>query len=386
MKTKYALMSGLVMLLATAAFAQVEYDDMYFNSKDRAKLNASKEVILARQYEEEDKTIVKTSPINPTDSYSGRSVNPEYTNRLKVNSNPSASASQYFISGYQPANVNKNVASNNCNCGNSMYNPYYGGYSMNPYYNGMYGNSMYGFASPYSSFYSPWGMSMMGSSFYRPGFSSMFGYGLGGMYGGMGYGFGNSWGNPWNYGYGSSFYNSFGYGGYGMPYYGYGGYISNYYGNNGMVVSGGDYNNTVYGKRSSRSSDTNNLIDRSRPESAYTRNGRTVATGRSRSDNSQSQYYDRGWKRDPSINSSRSMWSDNSGSTSGSRSAWSNGSSSSGRVSSSNNNNWGGNSNSRSSFNSFGSGGSSFGGGSRSGGSSFGGGGGSSGGGHSRGR
>ena len=84
MKTKYTLLTGVAVLAVTVAFGQVEHDDMYFNSKDRAKLNTSKQVVLAKQYKQEDLQAVKVSPINPTDSYSGRSVNPEYTNRLKT--------------------------------------------------------------------------------------------------------------------------------------------------------------------------------------------------------------------------------------------------------------------------------------------------------------
>ena len=370
MKTKYSLLTGLAVFAVTAAFGQVEHDDMYFNSKDRAKLNASKQVVLAKQYKQEDVQAVKTSPINPTDSYSGRSVNPEYTNRLKTNPNLANTDSQYFVSGYQPVSVNQNLASNSCNCtSNGNYtnfnNPYYSGYNgygMSPYY-GM--NS--GFGSPYSSFYSPWGMN---SGMYQPGWSSMLGYGFGGMSSGwfasISYGFGNSWGSPY-YGYGSP-YNSYGYG---MPY---GSYGSNYYGTPVVINNNIDSRNTtVYSKRANRSSDTDNLIDHTRPETGYTRTGREVATGRSRSE-SQSQYYDRGWKRDPEKNPSRSFWSDNtSNSSSRSQSSWSNNtwgnSNSSGRQSSSDS----GNNSSRSSFSSSDSGSRSMSSGSSSGASSGGG-------------
>ena len=344
MKSRYTLLTGLAVLAITAAFGQVEHDDMYFNSKDRVKLNASKEVVLAKQYKQQDAQAVKTSPINPTDSYSGRSVNPEYTNRLKTNPSLANNDAQYFVSGYQPISVNQNLASNNCNCTNNTFASPYGGYGMNTY--GM----NQGFGSPYSSFYSPWGMSS-GFQPFQPGWSSMLGYSFGGMnsggFGGMNYGFGNSWGNPWNnYGYGGGYfpYNSYGNG---MPY---GGYGSNYYGNNMIVVNnGGDYRNpAVYGKRANRSSDIDHTIDRSRPETGYIRDGRVVSNGRSRSE-SESQYYDRNWKRDPDKNPSRSMWSDNTNSSnSDARKGWNNSSSTStGRQSS----DWG-NSSSRSSVDS----------------------------------
>ena len=360
MKSRYTLLTGLAVLAITAAFGQVEHDDMYFNSKDRVKLNASKEVVLAKQYKQQDLQAVKTSPINPTDSYSGRSVNPEYTNRLNTNPNLGNSDTQYFVSGYQPVSVNQNLASNNCHCNNNSFSGPYGGYGMNAY--GM----NQGFGSPYSSFYSPWGMG--GFQPYQPGWSSMLGYSFGGMnsggFGGMNYGFGNSWGSPWNYGYGGGYFSNNSYG-YGMPY---GGYGSNYYGNNMTVINNGrDYHNpVVYGKRANRSSDTDNTIDQSRPETSFSRNGREVSNGRSRAEN-QSQYYDRNWKRDPDKNPSRAMWSDNTSSnqSSGTRTGWNNGSSNStGRQ----NSDWGNSYSSRSSYDgSRSSSGGSFSGGSSSG-------------------
>ncbi len=341
MKTKYSLLTGLAVFAITAAFGQVEHDDMYFNAKDRAEQNAFKEVVLAKQYKQQDAQAVKSSPINPTDSYSGRSVNPEYTNRLKTGANLGNTDNQYFISGYQPVSVNQNLASNNCNCNTNNFAWPYGGYGMNSF--GM----NQGFGSPFNSFYSPWGMG--GYQPYQPGWSSMLGYSFGGMnsgwFGGMNYGYGNSWGNPWNnYGYGGGYfpYNNYGFGGSGFR-------SNNFYGNNVIVLNNGsDYRNpVVYGKRANRSSDTDNTFDYSRPETNVTRTGREVSTGRSRSA-SENQYYDRNWKRDPDKNPSRTMWSDNASGNSGSgnRTGWNNNSSNStGRQSS----DWGNNS-SRSSY------------------------------------
>ncbi len=43
MKNKVVILNFAALLLASATFAQtVEYDDMYFTSKDRAKLKAQK--------------------------------------------------------------------------------------------------------------------------------------------------------------------------------------------------------------------------------------------------------------------------------------------------------------------------------------------------------
>jgi hypothetical protein len=82
MKTRVILFSMVLSVIGSAAFAQVEQDDMYFNSKDRAKLRESRktaDVALAsarkkdRQEEEELN--------NPKDTYSARNVNPEFTSR-----------------------------------------------------------------------------------------------------------------------------------------------------------------------------------------------------------------------------------------------------------------------------------------------------------------
>jgi len=339
MKTKYTLLTGLAMLAITAAFGQVEHDDMYFNAKDRAQQNAFKEVVLAKQYKQQDAQAVKSAPINPTDSYSGRSVNPEYTNRLKTNPNLGNSDTEYFVSGYQPVTLNQKLAGNNCNCNINTF----GGFGMNQGFGSPY-NNFYspwgmngGFGSPYGGFNSPWGMNS-GFQAFQPGWSSMLGFSFGSM---------NSWGNPWNnYGYGGGYfpYNNYGFG---MPY---GGYGSSYYGNNMTIVNnGGDYRNpVVYGKRANRSSDTNNTIDYARPETNVTRTGREFSTGRSRSE-SESQYYDRNWKRDPDKNPSRAMWSDNTSNnqSSGTRTGWTNGSSNSaGRQ----NSDWGNSNSSRSSY------------------------------------
>src|SRR5437868_185210 len=50
MKTKYAIML-LTMGMSAAAMAQDD-DDMYFNSKDRAKANQENNVVLAKRYQQ----------------------------------------------------------------------------------------------------------------------------------------------------------------------------------------------------------------------------------------------------------------------------------------------------------------------------------------------
>src|SRR5882672_2908962 len=81
MKTRFT-MALIAMGISFVALAQ-DSDDMYFNSKDRAKLVSATGVILAKQYQQEDIQSVRTNPVNPSDSYSGRGVNPEYNAQAK---------------------------------------------------------------------------------------------------------------------------------------------------------------------------------------------------------------------------------------------------------------------------------------------------------------
>src|SRR5258706_13365567 len=151
MKNKSGIVIALMMMAASAAYSQVEVDDMYFNSKDREKLAASKPVSFATVSQADDARLGTSTPsVNPTDSYSGRGENPDYSSSGGSSSDP-----QYFVSNYQPTGVNQSLSNGYSGYGNSYY-----GNSYNPYGYGM--NSMYG--NPYSSFYSP--------------FSSM-GYGMG---------------------------------------------------------------------------------------------------------------------------------------------------------------------------------------------------------------
>ncbi len=103
MKSKVALLSLVSFLFAFAASAQgVENDDMYFNSKDRAKLNATKasEVSYTASIKKNKKEIVEDEPVNPTDSYSARNVNPEFAARSNSET-AQADNEDYFVNNYQ---------------------------------------------------------------------------------------------------------------------------------------------------------------------------------------------------------------------------------------------------------------------------------------------
>src|SRR6478736_10303967 len=234
MKTKSILLSLLAIASGICVFAQ-ENDDMYFSSKDRAKINMTsrEEVVLASA--KGDNTL---QTINPSDSYSARNENPDFVAGAKVGSNANTTSS-YFTPTYQP-NVNQNLYSNNCNCNNtSGYNnyPYGSSYGYNPY-SGMYGMG-YGY-SPYSSMYgmSPYMSMGMGYGMYGSMMSYGLGFGYSSMYGmspymsmGMGYGM---------YGY-DPFMMGYGYGGYGYPA-------------SVVVVNSNDARGPVYGRHPSRSS------------------------------------------------------------------------------------------------------------------------------------
>lgn len=279
---------------------------MYFNSKDRAKLNEKKISADLGLGKSTSDIRGADSPINPTDSYSARNINPEYASQLNSGGTPIIE-DDYFIQDFQPTGVNQNLS--NCNCASgSYYNPYYGNNAWN---NPYYGN-MGGFGSPYSNFYgSPWGYPSYG---FNPGWNMSVGYGWNsfnpGFYSGMGYGYGsyaNFWdpfNNPWRNGY------------------------LGYYPRQIIVINNGDVGGTKvsYSKRSSRSSTVNHkVVNTSRPASVTNANntGRSaISNGRTRS--ATPEYYDRGWKRAQQENNAvRGYWNNSgSGTSSPSRSAF----------------------------------------------------------------
>lgn len=284
--------------VAFTAFSQ-EFDDMYFNSKDRAKLNEGKISADLGLTKNNGEIRGADSPINPTDSYSARNINPEYSSQLNTGSSPIVE-DNYFIQDFQPTGVNQNLS--NCNCGSgSYYNPYYGNNAWN---NPYYGN-MGGFGSPYSSYYgSSWGYPSYGG--FSPGLSMSMGYGWGGyntgFYSGLGYGYGgysnfwNPYSNPWR-----------------------NGYYGSYYPGQVIIINNGDASGpkVAYSKRSSRSSNINHSVNNSRPSSVANVNNTSrsaVSNGRSRS--ATPEYYDRGWKRTQSeSNGTRGYWSNSSSGT-----------------------------------------------------------------------
>src|SRR5688500_16958509 len=138
MKSKALLLSLVSFLFTLAAVAQeVESDDMYFNSKDRAKLNATKAtqaaVTASIKKAKREAPVEQQEEINPTDSYSARNVNPEYEARTNAASAQSDNE-DYFISNYRYRNANElNTWNNNFNSrySNAWYSANYWGPSIN---------------------------------------------------------------------------------------------------------------------------------------------------------------------------------------------------------------------------------------------------------------
>jgi len=325
MKSKVAFLSLISFLFTFAAVAQgVENDDMYFNSKDRAKLNlakASQKAEYTASIKKSKKEIVEEEAGNPTDSYSARNVNPEYEARTNAQSAQSDNQ-DYFVNDYRYNN------SSNLNTWNNNFNNRYN----NPWYSANYwGPSINSWNSPYyGSYYDSWG-NPWANPYYQSGWSSSFSY---------------HWGNPYNYGWGMGF-------GYGNPYYGYGynnafgyspwnsyyGYGSYGYPTQVVVIENGTRYSPVYGKRNSRSSEMNREYNNGSTRSNNRGNidsgsGRPVTGGRTSTTTStpsrQSDYYNRGWRNQSENTGSGSG---NSGNTN-TRSSWENSNRSSWRESS----------------------------------------------------
>jgi len=280
MKTRIVIGGLLVSMLGFNVSAQqAENDDLYFKSKDREKLKAETASASINDKIDNDYKAFKkknfdenadeeiAAPVNPTDSYSARNVNPEYISRSN-SAQASEDEQNYYVEGYAPANTydsysggTYNNYSNNLN--SNYQNSYYGPSSYNSWYSPYYG-SCNPYMSPYYSASPGWTMSLSygWGNMWSPGMSY-----------GMGYGWGNSYYNPYSY---YSPYNS---------YYGYPSYYNN----------GGYYSDTAkpnYGKRPSRHSAV--VTPTQRPTRGTTANNGTT-NGRTRQ--TSDEYYVKPFKR-----------------------------------------------------------------------------------------
>ena len=104
----------MALVISTSVMAQ-ETDDMYFNAKDRLTLNESNQAVMATQYAARDVQAVALNPVNPSDSYTGRGVNPEFNAQQKNGTTVVQDEPDYFLSSYQPKNINSSLYSANAN-------------------------------------------------------------------------------------------------------------------------------------------------------------------------------------------------------------------------------------------------------------------------------
>ncbi|MGD9327628.1 MAG: hypothetical protein PVH48_01600 [Cyclobacteriaceae bacterium] len=269
-KIKLLSLAIVILMIASAnvSFSQDEYDDMYFNPADRKEVKFNENLVKtnAASGKSENLVIAKgsanTDVINPAyspaeygdleESYSAKTVNPEYIERYKDNPKETAGTTEiaegdaYYDDYYERAVMPGETEKGSENVKYPYPSSYYGGSNAamrnrmyrNPWYDPFYGG---GFAP---------GFSMgLGYSFgMMPGFGMSFGYGSGMGYGGYNpYGFYDPYMahmgryydpfySPWGYdpfyspyAYNSMYRNSmmYGYGGSGFysPYssFGYGG-------------------------------------------------------------------------------------------------------------------------------------------------------------------
>jgi hypothetical protein len=279
MKIKGTVLAALSILGFSGVFAQsVEYDDMYFNSEDRAALKSQKGVELAYRTETKKKIADAdegNEAVNPTDSYSARNVNPEYTSRAQSQSAQS-DEDDYFVNNYQ---YNRNQLNNWNNNYNNWYNNSW-------YRSNYYGPGISSWNSPYygyNSWNSPWNDPYWSYN----GWSSSFSY---------------FYGPSWNYGWGGS-YNYWN-----RPYYGWdpygaaswygGGYWNNYmYPGTIIVVNHNESSGrgVVYGKRPTRGtmmvSDRSSVRSRTNLDNSVRDN--TSNSGRVSTSGRQADYYNK---------------------------------------------------------------------------------------------
>lgn len=299
MKTRIFTIA-LLTVGVTAFGQQVENDDMYFNSKDRAtQQKSSKDELYASASTKKQKAsqleAIEDGKINPTDSYSSRNINPEFSARSQAEVAQEENQ-DYFVNNYR-TQTSQNLNSWNNNFNNWYSNPAYSNnyYSPGIYdYNSPYYGSYYNYGSPWSN---PYYQSMLSTSFsYYWGNTWNYGWG-------MGYNYNNYYCNPYNSFWGSPYMSySFGWGygnPYNNPYYGYGyGYGYGYpYQSNVVVVERNKYNDyTMRNSRSANIANAENSTRVSRSEYNSTRmaeQSRNVSGSRS---SSKPEYYDRNWR------------------------------------------------------------------------------------------
>lgn len=297
MQLKNFLIGCLSLAVATGASAQVEYDDMYFNSADRKALNDLRGTQSFALNSKKKKALTEEEFSNPTDSYSARNINPEHISRSNADE-ARADEQDYYVTDY-----NRRTAA-----GYSTWNNQFNNWYNSPWYStGWYGASRY---SPYYSHmyspYSPYWSSSWYDPFYYDAFYDPF----------MSYG--PSWSFRYGLSFGSSFYSPWHWG----LSAGYGWY-SPWYPRTIVVVDNGVGSNVRYGKRPTRGSTSynNTAVTNTRSRNnvstppSYTRpstGGRTTSTISTSTTTRQSSHYNKNWRSAAQTAPGRSSWSSGS--------------------------------------------------------------------------
>ncbi len=281
MKIKGLLLATLSLMGVSSVFAQgVEYDDMYFSAKDRLALRAERAAPAAYNapskaskynYAEEDERI------NPTDSYSARNINPEYTSREHTETAQS-DEQEYFVDNYQYSKNQLNTWNNNFDgwYNNSWYRNNYYGPAINSW-----NSPYYGYDSWNSPWYDPYWAHNGWSSSFAFHYGRSWNYGWGGQY--------NYWNRPyygWNW---DPYYNSYA----GSGWYG-GSYWNNWRYPGVIIINDGEArSNTVYGKRPSRSTSIVSDRNNARSRSGAVNTLRETENSSGRTATKQEEYYNR---------------------------------------------------------------------------------------------
>ena len=310
MKNKFLLTA--LMACTFAAWSQTELDDLYFTGKDRQREMDSRPKVNRNLFQQEESNEERFGDQNNNRrNFSGQGFDGNYQGR---NSNPDADPYaeeestedfQYFNPAYAPMAVNHRLtnrymdpmfpSSGFYNAWNNPYNSW-----NNPY-------SSWGYNRFYDPFNSPFGLGYNG---FGGGFDPFFGSGcFSCSSSAWGFGFGSSW-YRFNYGFNNYGFNNFGYNSFGWnnPYWGGLGY-SSWFRPNTIIINQYDrYPKVVYGKRYSRSINTNNdaqMNIRNRQNAISGTGSRSNQAGRVAPDKT-STYYERGWRGNGSVPSGSS--------------------------------------------------------------------------------
>jgi len=280
MKTLKAKLSVIVLLTigAGSAVAQ-EYDDMYFSAKDRKQV----------KYVSDDKAVtqdlnqVSQVSQNPAESFSSKTVNPEYIAKYQAASQQEATAEfaddEYFVEDYNDNNLNQ-VTNDFQNSSQVAVRDRYGNISYFRDYSDVYWSDPFLYEGTvfdpfYRPYYSRFGYGNRWNRPWRSGWSVSVGWGWN-SWGynpwNTGWSFNTGWGwnSPWgfNYGYGYNSWNN----GWCPPGYGWG--------NNVVVINNYENrSNRVY--RSGRASSRSGIVNSNNRR-------RSIASGNSRVDNDRS--------------------------------------------------------------------------------------------------